>query len=63
MDCINDEDKKLQALYDNIDALFKPLKEILDKYPKSFQLDYHKEVGFFIDYDVTVLIRCLRSQC
>lgn len=56
------EDKELQKLYDEIDVVFPALKKILDKYPNAFQLDYHGKQGYFMDYDVNVLIHHLRSQ-
>jgi len=57
------EDASLQALYDEIDATFPAFKLILDKYPnKAFQLDFHPITGYFVDYDVNVLVHHLRTQ-
>lgn len=56
------ENKQLQELYNEVDKVFPALKQVLDKYPKCFQLDYHSAAGYFIDYDVNALVLHLRVQ-
>lgn len=55
------EDVELQNIYNEIDAAFAPLKAILDKYPKSFTLDYHPKEGYYVEYDLTYLVPNLRT--
>jgi len=55
------EDTELQNLYGEINAAFTSLKNILDKYLKSFTLDYHPKEGYYIEYDFTYLVPNLRT--
>ena len=45
----------------NVDSLFKPFKELVDKFPKAFIIHYDILDGYVIDCDLSLVERGLAN--